>query len=482
MDFSDLPLRFDGVLRFPPFVSARGGGAISFSPTSKWVFGNGRDRRAFKSQVQGIRFLRTLASANGAAIPRGSSFIEIDGCRELLINDCFFYGAEVAISHPANSALPDHSNAMIVISNNHFGEVDYAWKASRHEDAPWGVNSDCVFSGNIVNRAYESHVHCDSIDGVTVTDNTFFFLTHNQNREGGSPRVLEKKNNIYIGESNWVHIHNNNCFEAGTEAIKLSAARTANITGNNIAWPGQVVPSDGIHISGHETGESLRLVATSNQITYYTRHAIYVEGAAQACSVGLNSVIYDDHPPTYLGAEPLGVGTAHNRYHFADSVGIMPIVDDGFSPRAGEGDRYPSTAGVGLATFSRLEKFAGSSTAQSTASFSPGGSAPTFTCRDVERAGKEYGALVVITAKRRAVTDARSSTYILMVSKASSDSGPVETVVLISSGGWIKGESTEDPSFTWALVNDVLVASSVGATKGIGFVFFATATGNLLIS
>lgn len=373
---------------------------------------------------------------------------------------------------------------MIVISGNHFSEVDYAWRASRHARSKWGVNSDSVFSGNIVNHAYVTHVHCDSIDGVSVTGNTFFFPGHQEGTSGAPSRVRDKRSNVFIGESNWVHVHDNNCFEAGTDAIRLEGARTANITGNNIAWPGQVTPSDGIAVGGNTGGETLKLVVASNQITFYTRHAVSVTGPAQACSLGLDTVYFQAHPPTYFGSDDLGSDDEHHRYFVDDSVQLVPTIAAGASGRAGESDRLPSIAGPGLTSLTRLGALSATSAAQVTADFRAGGSAATFACQSAARTTTAYGAPVVVTARRHTADGSPSANYLLLVSKAPVPGGgpTLGSAVPVASAGCVDGSSSEHPSFTWALTDDRLVATAVGSTAGTGFCFDATSTGDLVLS
>ncbi|MCS5715315.1 right-handed parallel beta-helix repeat-containing protein [Herbiconiux sp. CPCC 205716] len=484
VDFSDLPLAFDGALHMPPNVSARGGGIITFGDGAKWIYGSGHDSTSYASSVRGIRFTRSLASSDGLSIPKDSVFLQLEGCRDLTISGCAFHGAEVAISQPAAPALPNHANSMIVISGNHFSEVDYAWKASRHQKSKWGVNSDSVFSDNIVNHAYVTHVHCDSIDGVTVTGNVFFFPGHEESKASGPSRIRDKLHNVFIGESNWVHVHDNNCFEAGADAIRLEDARTANVTGNNIAWPGQVTPADGIAVTGNRAGETLKLVVASNQITFHTRHAVSVTGPAQAVGLGPDTVFFLADPPTYFGTVDLGSDDDHHRYFVDDSVSVLPTIASGASIRPGESDRLPSITGTGLTSFTVLGALGATAAASTTADFSSGATTATFSCQSTARGTTAYGGLVVVTARRHAADGSPAATYLLLVSKAPAPGGAatIESAVLVSAAGCTDGSTSEHPSFTWTLAGDRLVATAFGSTRGAGFRFDAVATGDLLLS
>lgn len=73
VDFSDLPLAFDGALRMPPNVSVRGGAIITFSPGAKWIYGTGHDSTTFQAKVEGIRFTRSLASTTASPFRRAPS-------------------------------------------------------------------------------------------------------------------------------------------------------------------------------------------------------------------------------------------------------------------------------------------------------------------------------------------------------------------------------------------------------------------------
>lgn len=90
-----------------------------------------------------------------------------------------------------------------------------------------------------------THIYCIGLDGLVCYGNTMFH-TH------GNTGV--KKQNIRIDYCNFVLIYGNNLFEAGEESIYISHMQNCNVFGNNIAWPGQIIPTIAIRFAGGDNG------------------------------------------------------------------------------------------------------------------------------------------------------------------------------------------------------------------------------------
>lgn len=466
-----------------PNVSLQGTGTqITFANTAKINVGadtlTAGAAPIFNSVISGFHFLRDN-TAGGNAIPSGSRFLVLKLVRNLVIERNHFRGAETAVYIPANANSGLHTNAFNILRNNQIEEVDYAVYGT-YSDAgagggsdAWTAIGDWFIIGNIVNRAYITAIYFRGCDGLVVNDNDFVNINY---LNVANARIIAKRNNILVEKSDWVHIHDNQMYEAGHEAIKLLQARTVTITGNLIAWPGQLDLKDAIYIESF-TGFFTRVVITGNAAAQYTKSAVTLSGTFSVITMDANAFTYSAAPASYIGVA-LGTGAAqssisHYRYDVslvASSLKATQIqLPRGSSGLAGESDKLPSHTYTTEASLKG--PFQGTSTAVRTIT-TISGATNIFPLSDLLDVTTYVGCLVVVTAISGGFSSAsKKSTYILLVSNPGA-------ATLIAADGLITGAAADDPAFTWARSGTNLVATPVGITAGGPYQFIAASLGN----
>ncbi|MFQ6391335.1 hypothetical protein ACLNAR_26485 [Priestia aryabhattai] len=158
-----------------------------------------------------------------------------------------------------------------------------------------------------------NHVYGLGVDGLILEGNSFFFPSYS----GASPI---KGQNVYIDYGNFIIITDNNLFEAGTEAILLNRVQNQNIKGNNIAWPGQRLPSDGIKFTGgNQTGnEFVFSIVADNNIMFPTGSGISLGDNVNDVKVNDNNIRTAGSSQYYYG-DPTALATAS---HFGITTSV----------------------------------------------------------------------------------------------------------------------------------------------------------------
>ena len=159
--------------------------------------------------------------------------------------------------------------------------------------------ADLLLSNSHSYSTQISGIHCNGVDGFIITSNCFFF---------GSFAIQEinKTNNIYIKNSNFVIIQGNNLFESGAEAIKLEKYLNANISNNNIAWSGQRLKTPAIYLTGTTQGtlsEFVNTVVEGNNINCPCYCGIKIDSYVTGLNVSNNNIIFDSSNTYYYGEE-----------------------------------------------------------------------------------------------------------------------------------------------------------------------------------
>lgn len=145
-----------------------------------------------------------------------------------------------------------------------------------------------------------SHIWVHGADGMVITGNTMFM-------SGGYYRSQIKKQNIFIEYSDWCVIANNELFEAGSESILLHWASDYNISGNNIAWPGQndSVNGCGIRISGGGIAPAGTRYScgtiSGNNIRQPSKGGIRIDAGHDIVTVVGNTITSAGNTSTYYG-------------------------------------------------------------------------------------------------------------------------------------------------------------------------------------
>ena len=465
-------LQTDAILDQPDISLVGNGAAVEVAPGAALHVGRPDRRTVANARITGVRWYRD-GTNNGRAIPEASRFIVLHRVRNLVIESSVFSGADVAIHIPPNPASEMHDTAFIqIVGENYFDEVNYAVKGEYDPSAPAGWTSigDTFVTGSVVNRSYVTGVHFDGVDGLAVNECDFVNVG---SRSLDEPRVADKRHNVYVGQGDWVHVTDNQLYEAGLDAVRVDAVRQAKVTGNLIAWPGQLEPSDGIRLTGFP-GFPARAVVSDNVVVYYTRNAVTVSGDFASLALGANAVSYSAKSDRYVGpavrgsAAPALDSVPHFRYDLGDVAGLTAAqvtVAGSSSQRPGEGDRLPGHPY--LLGAQKDTAISGSSAALR--DLQVNGPTGVFPLSDVNGATQVYGGTVLVVVKGSFAGDSPATQHLLLLAHPGD-----ECLTLGKTGG------PGAPSFTFSVANGTLVATPGGGTSG-RFVFSAQATGNLLV-
>lgn len=449
------------------------GAAVEVAPAAALHVGSPDRRTVADARITGVRWYRD-GTDRGRAIPEGSRFIVLHRVRNLVIEASVFRGADVAIHVPPNPASEQHDTAFLQIAGeNTFEEVNYAVKGEYDPSAPGGWTSigDTFVTGAVVNRSYVTAVHFDGVDGLAVNACDFVNVG---SRSLDEPRVADKRNNVYVGRGDWVHVTDNQLYESGLHAVRLDAVRQAKITGNLIAWPGQLEPSDGIRLEAFP-GFPARAVVADNVIVYYTRNAVTCSGEFAALAIGANAVSYSARSDRYVGRSVRGVAAPalddlpHFRYDLGGVGGLTAAqltIAGRSSQRPGESDRLPGHPYTVLAE----KDTAISGTSAALRDLQVDGATAVFPLSDVNGVTDVYGGTLLVVVKPDFEAGSPASQHLLMLAH------PGDQCLVLGTTGAGGGA----PSFTWSVADDRLVAHPGAGTRG-RFVFSAQATGNLLV-
>ncbi|MWV60593.1 hypothetical protein [Rathayibacter sp. VKM Ac-2754] len=409
-------------------------------------------------RISGINWLRE-GTSDGSAIPAGSRFVVFERVRNAVVSNCSFNGSDIGVAFPSNPSGGQHDTAFIYIVGCSFSEVNFAVKGDVDVDAPgrWAVVGEVFVLDALINRAYVSGIHFDGVDGLMITRTDFVNLgsgsvTHS--------RIADKRNNVFIGQCDWVQIVDNQMYEAGREAVRVDAARQVKIEGNMIAWPGQLELCDAVRVTGYADYDT-RLLVASNIIVFYTKSAVSVSGKMGSVVVGPNSTSFDVNNSRYIGPR---VGTAvstlssesHYRYDFGAVSGIdaseLQVVGEA-TFRSGEFDRLPrhsSTVAISKETSS-----VGRSAAITTVYLS--GPIPVFDLSALTAGSPSFGGLVLISVRSGSTGGGSGAFYLVMLAGS-----PAACTVVSETGATAEGELGID----WSVDGSSLVAMARGGVAG----------------
>jgi hypothetical protein len=438
------------------YITLRGPGSIY---GGKLVVGDLTTRQDLYITLDGL----TIEGANRTT---GTCGIELLKARRVKISKCIFLNNDKAIYvRPLANAI-EHDTGMIAITDNEFAGCNYALYVDRDNAVTWMHFSDSIFSNNTVNLAYVAHIWIKSADGMRITNNTFFFLSYNSTDTAG---LQAKKQNIYMGQCNFVVIAHNNLFEAGEEAILLDQASRFTISDNNIAWPGQKQPSDAIKLTGNNT---LNGVITGNMISKMTKDGISVyANSTGTVSIKDNAIEYDAATGTYYGSTALASFTHYGIYQDAVSVNVN-MFEMGNDMTGG---LYVNRKGS-LISAVKLSNNANVSASKSAVTFAALTAAPVFTLTSHGYGQLTFSGEIVVEVKASDGENGNIAVYKFLVSK-----GPLGYYITkIAEQGLLTGGAANWPSFTFTIddTNGKLVATPVGSTAGT-FYFYTTSMGNL---
>lgn len=408
--------------------------------------------------VDGLRFeYSTLATGN-----IGIEFLK---CRRGLIRGCTFLNTDKSLYvNPLPGAIA-HDTAMISIMENEFASVNYALYVDRDDAVTWQHTSDSKFIANTINIAYIDGIYIKSIDGMKIVDNVFFFPAFNSN----SPTLkANKRRNIYVGQSDWVHIRGNNLFEAGEEGILLDMAKHFTVASNLIAWPGQKNPYDGIRLTGANQPNG---IISDNVVSRFTSNGIGIYTTGSGTIVIKDNVLeYDPATATYYGATPLANVSHYGTYQ--DPASTDTVIEAGNEITGG--GLYNNSKGSLLSGL-RGNRDVGFSATYKAVTVTAANT-PVFPLTSVRRGTTTWSGLLLIEVKSSIGENTNLSSYLFHVSKHPLGS----SITKMSEQGLLAGGSANHPSFDFTIdTAGTLLATPRASTAGT-FQFYATYMGNLL--
>ena len=442
------------------FVTLTGSGRIL---NGKLRIGTTGTRRDLFIEIAGLTF-----EGPSATPTVGSYGIELLKARVVNIHHNKFVNLDKAVYVSPLADAIAHDTSMITVDKNHFTLVNYAMYGDRDPAVTWQHFADSRFTGNMINLALITAVWVYSVDGIDVSHNTTFFPSSTSTN---IPIRDGRRNSLYIGASDWIHVAHNNFFEAGLEGILLADAKHFSVIGNLIAWPGQNVASDGIKITGTSAPNGS---ISDNTVSRFTGNGIGVYSTGAGTYVVRDNVLeYIFNTTTYLGSPALTTFDHFGVYQ--DSASGDNVFESGNQNSSGI---YNKRKGSLISTV-RLDNHNAASASRSPllgTAFTALTAAPIFTVQSSAHGIISFSGLIHVEAKSSDSESGNLSSYLLYVSKHPLGT----TVTVISNQGLLTGSSANWPSFTFSLddTTAVLSAVPVGQTAGT-FFFFATTLGNL---
>ena len=423
--------------------------------------------------ISGITFTRGGASTDGTV-----ACIELRNVLNLTIEGNSFRDAGSAIY-----VLTEYDTARNIIQGNLYHNVGYFLRsvtgstpAGRDSNLQWRSIADIHVVGNS-GQSNVTALDIDTIDGLVCIGNTFF-------SPGYQNASTIKQRNIRIGFSDWLVITDNNLFEAGLEAIDLTDANHFTIKNNNIAWPGQRVPSDAISIRF-----STRTFADGNigggNVSQATKNIVGFYGTG---TIDLRAVVVDhisiersigSAPAQYYGTDALP--TPYRVYVPSTLHSSMPILPP--APAHGFGLNLPDNHRGRIISEERWLSGAVKEQTMFLRTTTITSTQFLYVLRTTDGSGNGHFAGTVHLYMTNDGSTVKSAYYTLDIIKTPGGQVACTTVSAI---GNTTGAAANDPSFTFDvfLHTDTayyLRATKVGSTSG-AFGYTAWATGPIQLA
>lgn len=254
--------------------------------------------------IQGLHFQNYKGNKETDAIT-------IQNTRDVSIINCHFENYRYAIfGEPLKENFKWQQTARVRIESCTFSDCIYMiytkwfpWHSNissdwvYHQHGDWTVRG-CYFYDK--NSLCVDMIHMEGQDGLICNSNYFFHGT-------ASGKSATKKNNLYIKQSNFVIISENNFFEAGCEGIKCEDTRTLTISNNNIARCGQRLLSSAIlvEVSDKSTYSDAVITISNNTINGTTQHGIYIGNNIINALISGNNLFKEGESTFYYGTKPI---------------------------------------------------------------------------------------------------------------------------------------------------------------------------------
>jgi hypothetical protein len=261
------------------------GGGISVTPSSVGDL---------DFEISGVTIDRGTITSNAHGIT-------LSKCGRGTITNCTILHADHAF-HVAQVASTFQHVRRVKFSNNVVDNCNYALWMYGDDTLVGGLIygvGDIHWTNNQSSTIQYSHIYGRGVDGLVCTGNTMFSRAASD---------VTKMRHVDIDYLDWGLISNNNLFEAGHESIRLAHFQDCNISGNNIAWPGQTEMCSGILLEqGDVSGTAFNISAvTGNNIQTPTKHGIEIAAACGRMSVTGNQIRSAGSSAFYRGSTDLG--------------------------------------------------------------------------------------------------------------------------------------------------------------------------------
>jgi hypothetical protein len=244
---------------------------------------------AVKCEIEGLKFKGSDACFYVYPVNRGQH------CARISIRGCITE-ENLSITDPAQRGA------------NYFLHVDNAVTTAPYTGIILGIGDFSVQNNNSISVNI-AHILAFGVDGMLIQGNTFF-------HSGGFYKSQTKTQNIRIAAANWIHIENNQLFEAGYEGILLEKFANCNIGHNNIAWCGQrdVNYGTGIRLTGggYPDTSYCGTVVADNVINLPTRSGFAVEDNCHEVIVTGNHIKNPGNVSHYYGTGVYPMGNSLN--------------------------------------------------------------------------------------------------------------------------------------------------------------------------
>lgn len=207
--------------------------------------------------------------------------------RKLFVDNCRFFNCKYSIT-----TNPDSKAHQIIrtgaITNSSLGGYNHALYFTTNSSQNYSVG-DLQVSNNLISCSCSSDNYPNlSASEMEAGYSVYAFRPDGLKFEGNTVFT----SGIYIEESFWSHIQNNNIFNGYARGIYITNAQNINVIGNNIGWTGCVLQNVGQGIYIKDTSSNANnCIISNNNIAVSLAAGIKIENCKRL-SINNNS-LYD---------------------------------------------------------------------------------------------------------------------------------------------------------------------------------------------
>ena len=262
--------------------------------------------------IKGLRFVNTHNFI-------GSVGVRINNTWNVSVKDCYFENMEIGVL--GESLVEDfqwQQTARVQVKDCTFWNTDYGVK-TKYKPYYLGISPNWVYSQHGDYEATGNYWYADFINdlsglpsGVTgyhfegqdglIVQNNFAF--HHQ----FTAHWFKKRYCLYVEQSNYAIIGDNNFFESGYEGIRIVDYRVMNVHDNHVTRAGQIKPRSGISVetydvSGTQTSSTLGI--KNNHIYGTSKNGVDVGYNPIIVRVDNNNMFGLGSNSTYYGSDTI---------------------------------------------------------------------------------------------------------------------------------------------------------------------------------